>query len=131
MTALEPGLTGEARMIVAVGNTAMEAGSGSVPVFATPMLVALMENAAINALEGKLATGLSTVGTKVSIAHTAATPLGMTVIARAELMEVDGKRLLFNVTAEDDKGPVGEGSHERFIVDLDKFLARVEEKKSR
>ncbi len=129
MGALEPGLAGEAKMVVAVGNTAMEVGSGSVPVFATPMLVALMENSAINALEGKLQEGQTTVGSKVEITHTAPTPIGMTVTARAELLEVDGKRLLFNVTAVDNTGPVGHGQHERFIINLEKFLAKVEEKK--
>lgn len=129
MSELQPGIAGESKMTVAVGNTAIEVGSGSVPVFATPMLVALMENAAINALAGKLAEGMSSVGTKVEVAHTAATPLGMTVTARAELLEVDGKRLLFKVTAVDEAGPVGEGRHERFIIDLGKFFDRVETKK--
>jgi fluoroacetyl-CoA thioesterase len=129
VSAIEPGIAGEAKMVVAVGNTAIEVGSGSVPVFATPMLVALMENSAINALAGKLPEGQTTVGTKVEIAHTAATPLGMTVTARAELIEVDGKRLLFNVTAVDDTGPVGHGQHERFVINLERFLAKVEEKK--
>jgi predicted thioesterase len=129
MSELQPGIAGESKMTVAVGNTAIEVGSGSVPVFATPMLVALMENAAINALAGKLAEGMSSVGTKVEVAHTAATPLGMTVTARAELLEVDGKRLLFKVTAVDEAGPVGEGRHERFIIDLGKFFDRVEAKK--
>lgn len=125
---LQIGLTGEAVMAVAVGNTAVEVGSGSVPVFATPMLVALMENAAINALEGHLPEGQTTVGTKVEVAHTAATPIGMTVTARAELVEADGKRLLFKVTAADNAGPVGQGVHERFVVDLEKFLARVNQR---
>ncbi len=129
MNGVQPGIAGEAKMTVAVGNTAIEVGSGSVPVFATPMLVALMENAAINALAGRLAEGMSSVGTKVEVAHTAATPLGMTVTARAELLEVEGKRLLFKVTAEDEAGPVGEGRHERFIIDLARFLDRVETKK--
>jgi predicted thioesterase len=127
---LEIGLSGEAVMAVAKRNTAIEVGSGSVPVFATPMLVALMENAAINALKEKLPAGQTTVGSKVNIAHTAATPLGMTVTARAELVELDGRRLLFNVTAVDDSGPVGQGTHERFIVDLAKFLAKVDQKKA-
>lgn len=122
------GLKGEASVTVVQGNTALEIGSGSVPVFATPMLVALMENAAINALVGELADGQTTVGTNVDVAHTAATPIGKKITARAELVEIDGRRLKFNVTAEDDFGSVGSGTHERFIVNLEKFLARVKEK---
>lgn len=125
---LKAGLTGQAAVAVAKGNTAMEVGSGSVPVFATPMLVALMENAAINALAGRLEEGQTTVGTKVEIAHTAATPIGMTVTAQAELVEADGRRLVFHVSAADDAGPVGSGTHERFIVDVAKFLERVKQK---
>ncbi|GFP21845.1 fluoroacetyl-CoA thioesterase [Candidatus Hakubella thermalkaliphila] len=117
-------------MEVVAGNTASEVGSGSVPVFATPMLVALMESAAIDALRDKLPAGQSTVGTKVEIVHTAATPLGMTVTARAELVEVDGRRLVFTVSAQDEAGPVGEGRHERFTIDLEKFMSRVEKRKS-
>lgn len=122
---MQVGYTGSATMTVAEGNTAIEVGSGSVPVFATPMLVALMENAAINALREHLPEGQTTVGTKVDVAHTAATPIGMTVTARAELVGVDGRRLTFTVTAEDEAGPVGQGTHERFVVNLETFLDRV------
>ncbi|MCL5982304.1 MAG: thioesterase family protein [Firmicutes bacterium] len=125
----EKGLRGEAAVQVAAGNTAKEVGSGSVPVFATPMLVALMESAAINALQGRLPEGQTTVGTKVDVSHTAATPVGMTVTAQAELLEADGRRLLFAVMAQDEAGLVGEGRHERFIVDTDKFLSRAEKRK--
>jgi fluoroacetyl-CoA thioesterase len=127
---LKAGLTGEASMKVAAGNTAIEVGSGSVPVFATPMLVALMENAAINAVQGDLPPGQTTVGIKVDIAHTAATPIGKTVTARAELTVVDGRRLIFAVSAVDESGSVGHGTHERFTVDLEKFLAKVKAKQS-
>ena len=128
MKEINPGLTGEAKTTVSEANTAINVGSGNVAVFATPMLVALMENAAINALKGSLSEGEGSVGTKVDIAHTAATPPGMTVTARAELVEVDRKRLVFEVSAEDDNGPIGQGRHERFIVNLAKFMARAEEK---
>lgn len=128
---LKKGLRGEAKMKVAAGNTAMDVGSGSVPVFATPMLVALMESAAIAALRGSLPEGQTTVGTRVEIVHTAATPVGMTVTARAELLAVEGRRLVFGVWAEDEAGPVGEGRHERFIVDFDKFTARALERSKR
>ncbi len=126
---LNTGLTGEAGMEVRVGNTAVEVGSGSVPVFATPMLVAIMENAAINAIKDHLPPGMSSVGTRVDCRHTAATPIGMKVTARAELVEVDRKRLLFKVEAFDEQEKVGEGQHERFLIDLEKFLGRSEEKK--
>jgi predicted thioesterase len=126
---LVKGLRGEATVTVSAGNTAKEVGSGSVPVFATPMLVALMESAAIKALQGRLPEGQTTVGTKVEISHTAATPVGMTVTAQAELVEADGRRLVFDVMAQDEAGLVGEGRHERFIVETEKFLSRAEKRK--
>jgi len=126
---LERGLRGEATVKVSAGNTAQEVGSGSVPVFATPMLVALMESAAIAALQGRLQEGQTTVGTRVEVAHTAATPVGMTVTAQAELVEVDGRRLVFDVMAQDEAGLVGEGRHERFIVEQAKFLSRADQRK--
>ncbi len=123
---LKPGLTGTTEMTVKVGNTAKEVGSGSVAVFATPMLVAIMENAAINALKGNLPEGSTTVGMDVNIKHLAATPLGMKVVAKAELLEVDGRRLSFRVEAYDDVEKVGEGTHQRFILDQEKFMAKAE-----
>lgn len=126
---IQTGLIGKAVLEVAEENTAIAVGSGSVPVFATPMLVAIMENAAINALGGILPAGQSTVGTKIDVAHTAATPIGMTVSASAQLIEVDGRRLVFRIVAEDETGPVGVGTHERFIIDLEKFMAKVHAKK--
>ena len=129
MTNLEPGLTGKAERVVSGADTALEIGSGSVPVFATPMLVALMECAAINSLGSLLPEGLTTVGTKIDISHTAATPVGMTVTAQARLLEVDRKRLVFEVSAEDGSGEVGKGRHERFIVDKEKFISRARGKK--
>ncbi|HAI21499.1 MAG TPA: thioesterase [Clostridiales bacterium UBA8153] len=111
-----------------VGNTALEVGSGGVPVFATPMLVALMEGAAVRAVQGRLPPGQITVGTRVEIWHTSATPLGMTVTAEAHLEQIDGRKLVFRVSASDSAGPVGHGYHERFIVDQAKFLAKAGEK---
>ena len=128
MTNLEPGLTGKADRVVTRADTALEIGSGSVPVFATPMLVALMESAAINSLGKQLPEGQTTVGIKIDISHTAATPVGMTVTAQARLLEVDRKRLVFEVSAEDGSGEVGKGRHERFIVDQEKFISRAGEK---
>jgi predicted thioesterase len=126
---LEKGLRGEATVTVSAGNTAKEVGSGSVSVFATPMLMALMESAAIKALQGRLPEGQTTVGTRAEISHTAATPVGMTVTAQAELVEADGRRLVFDVMAQDEAGLVGEGRHERFIVETEKFLSKAEKRK--
>ena len=125
---LEPGLKGSAEMTVAVGNTAKEVGSGSVAVFATPMLVAILENAAINALEGKLPAGSTTVGMEIAIKHLAATPVGMVVKAEAFLEEVEGRRLTFRVEAHDQVEKVGEGRHVRFIVNAEKFMAKASQK---
>ena len=129
MDKLKPGLAGQAQTTVTEANTAIKVGSGSVPVFATPMLVALMETAAINSIDSLLAEGMTTVGTKIEISHTAATPVGMSVTAHARLVEADRKRLVFEVSAEDGSGEIGKGRHERFVVDLDKFISKAKEKK--
>ena len=97
--------------------------------FATPYMIALMENAACNAIADGLEEGQSSVGTKLDVSHDAATPVGMHVTARAELVEIDRRRLVFRVTAEDDAGPIGQGTHERFLIMADKFLAKAEAKK--
>ena len=115
--------------IVTPENTAAAVGSGALPVFATPYMIALMENAACNAIADGLEEGQSSVGTKLDVSHDAATPVGMHVTARAELVEVDRRRLVFRVTAEDDAGPIGQGTHERFLIMADKFLAKAEAKK--
>ena len=106
---------------------ASSVGSGIVDVYATPMMIALMENAACNAIADGLEEGQSSVGTKLDVSHDAATPVGMHVTAKAELVEVDRRRLVFRVTAEDDAGPIGQGTHERFLIMADKFLAKVDE----
>ncbi len=126
---LERGLKGRAETRVVAENTAIEIGSGSVEVFATPMLVALMEEAAINALRDKLPPGHTTVGTHIDISHLAATPKGMTVQAAAELTEVAGKRLTFQVEAYDSREKVGEGTHRRFLLEQERFMEKVEGKR--
>lgn len=125
---LAPGLVGEAETIVTEANMASAVGSGGVDVFSTPMLIALMEAAAFRAVQHYLKTGETTVGTVVNVQHLAATPGGMTVRAVAYLQEVHGKRLVYRVEAFDDKEKVGEGQHERFIVNLERFIARVVQK---
>ena len=122
---LQPGLVGTASIVVIPANTAQALGSGTVPVFATPALVALLEQAAVNALAGALAPGSISVGTRIDVSHTAATPLGMTVSATATLVEVDGRRLRFDVSARDAMESVAEGVHERVVVDEQRFVARV------
>ena len=129
-TNLSIGLTGEKREIVSNDNTAIKHGSGNLPVYATPAMVALMEGACVNAVAPYLGDGLSTVGIDLKIKHTAATPVGMTVRAVGELVEIDGKRLLFTVKAFDDKEQIGSGTHERFIIAAEKFFQKAEAKKA-
>jgi len=122
--ALEPGMTGEATTTVVYENTAAHVGAGGVEVFATPMMIALMENAAWRAVANGLEEGYVTVGTLVNVRHLAATPLGQQVRATAELVEIDRRRLVFKVEAYDELQKIGEGFHERFIVHLERFLKK-------
>lgn len=123
-----PGLAGEAESVVSPANMASAVGSGGVDVFSTPMMIALMEAAAFQAVQEHLGPGESTVGTLVNIRHLAATPGGMRVRAVARLTLVEGKRLLFTVEAFDEKERIGEGQHERFVVHLSRFMERVAQK---
>lgn len=126
---LEIGIKGRADTVVTPQNTADAVGSGLVPVFATPYMVALMENAAVNALTPHLEEGQGSVGTHLDISHDAATPIGMKVWAEAELIELSGKALTFSVTAYDEAGVIGKGTHNRFIISVEKFLAKAAKKK--
>ena len=126
---LSVGSKGRAEPLVTEDKTAAAVGSGLVPVFATPYMVALMENAAVNAVQAGLEAGQGTVGTRLEVTHDAATPVGMKVWAEAELTAVDGKKLTFTVRAFDEAGPIGGGTHERFIITVDRFLAKAEAKK--
>lgn len=128
--AISVGMKGRAETAVVFENTAAAVGSGLLPVFATPMMVALMENAAVNALEGRLAEGEGSVGTRIDVTHDAATPVGMKVWAEAELTAAEGRALTFTVCAFDESGPIGKGLHQRFIIDNERFMAKVERKKS-
>ncbi|EHL06475.1 hypothetical protein SDC9_20107 [bioreactor metagenome] len=120
------GVKGRAEKIVDQTNTAKTMGSGSLDVFATPALVAMMEEAAVSALN--LGEEQSSVGVSLDIKHTAATPLGMKVWADAELIEVDRRRLVFKLEAYDDKELIGSGTHERFIIDVEKFMIKTQAK---
>ena len=123
-----PGLRGEAELVVGEEHTALSVGSGRVHVFATPLMIALMEQAAVAATEEALAPGQQTVGVHLDVRHVAATPLGMRVTARAELTKVEGRMLTFKVTAVDEKEPIGEGTHQRSIIDAERFSARMQAK---
>ncbi len=125
---LVTGLRGEKEITVTFEVTAAKYGSGGVEVLATPAMIALMEGAAFETVQSQLPEGYSSVGTRVDIEHLAATPLGMKVKAVAELQQVEGKKLIFSVEARDEKELVGRGTHERYIIQSDKFLARVESK---
>ena len=119
------GLKGRSETVVTEHNTADAVGSGLVPVFATPYMIALMENAASTSLLPYLAADEGTVGTHLDVAHTSATPIGMKVWAEAELTAVDGRALTFAVTAYDERGPIGKGIHHRFIIQNEKFMAKT------
>jgi fluoroacetyl-CoA thioesterase len=131
VSALQPGLTGQASAIVTADNTARALGSGNVDVYSTPAMIALLEAAAINALDGHLDDGQTSVGTRLDVNHTSATPIGMAVKASATLKEVDGQRLVFEVSASDEVEVIGEGIHERFIVDRERFEQRVRDKQAK
>ncbi len=124
---LHVGMRGEAALVVGDEHTAATFGAGGVRVFGTPVMIGLMENAAWRLVQPELAEGETTVGTLVNVRHLAATPVGGHVVATAELVEIDGRRLVFRVTARDDRQLIGEGTHERFRVMLDRFLARLAE----
>lgn len=126
--ALEVGLKGTMEITVEHKDTAAAFGSGDVLVLATPMMVTLMENAALKAVQPELEAGLTTVGTHLDVSHKAATPMGMKAMAEAELIEIKGKKLIFKVTARDEKEIIGEGTHTRYIVETEKFLAATREK---
>lgn len=123
------GMKGRAETMVTPENTAAAVGSGLVPVFATPAMIALMENAAVNAVQETLEEGQGTVGTLLNVSHDAATPVGMKVWAEAEVTAVEGRKLTYTVTAFDEAGPIGKGEHQRFIIQADRFLAKAQAKK--
>ena len=122
------GMKGEVSTEVERADTAAEVGSGSLLVYATPCMVALMEGAACEALEGAVPEGKTTVGTELNIQHLSATPVGMAVRAEAEVTALEGNFITFQVTAYDEAGKIGEGVHKRCIVTTQKFLDRTYDK---
>jgi fluoroacetyl-CoA thioesterase len=125
MRDVKPGLVGTVSWEATAQHSAEAWGSGAVPVFSTPSLVGVLEAAAMNALHGHLDEGDTTVGTRIDIEHTAATPIGDTIRAEARLVEVEGRKLVFEVDARDSVQAIGRGRHERFVVSRDRFLAKL------
>ena len=124
------GIEGRAETVAGPGNLASDLGSGFVDVFSTPMMIGLMETAAGTSVEPLVGEGKTTVGVRVDIRHLAATPSGMRVVAKSRLVKVDGKILTFEIWAEDERERIGEGIHERAIIDRARFVQKVEAKKA-
>jgi len=122
---LVPGIRLTTTMTVGENDTAAVYGSGLHDVLSTPAMIALMEQTAMKAVEACLNEGEGTVGTEVNVKHLKATPLGKVVTCTATLTGVNGRRLQFHVEASDDTGKIGEGTHERFIIENDKFIAKI------
>jgi predicted thioesterase len=122
---LSTGTTGHQEITVQQSDTASHYGSGLIEVFATPALVALMEKTAQLSVQDQLPEGFITLGTEISTTHVKATPVGLKVFCESVLESVDGKKLLFRVTARDEKGLIGEGTHRRYIVDAEKFIEKL------
>ena len=123
------GTKGRAESLVTNDNTAIAAGSGTLPVFATPWMAALMEQASQTSLQPYLSEDENSVGTHLAIDHLSATPVGMKVWAESEVTAVDGRKVCLNVAAYDEAGLIGKGTHERFIIAKDRFLAKAQAKK--
>jgi len=128
MTDIHPGLTGGASLTVAEEHTAPRVGSGRVHVLATPVMINLIEAAALEAVERLLPAGHQSLGTLLNVRHIAATPVGMRVTAQAEVIAVDGRTIRFRVEARDERELIGEGEHERVVVNVAKFDQRVQRK---
>ena len=126
---LTPGIKGKQTVTVTHEQTAAHYGSGALEVFATPAMIALLEETAWKSVQPYVGAGLGTVGTRVDVRHLAATPLGMQVTCESELIEIDRRRLVFKVDVFDESGKIGEGTHERFVIQNDKFFAAANAKK--
>lgn len=128
MDELKTGIKNRRELTVTINETAASAGSGGQPVFSTPHMIGLMELTAWSSVEPYMEEGRSTVGTHLDVSHLSASPIGAHIVCESELIEIDRRKLVFKVTAFDDAGPIGGGTHERFIIDIDKFMERVEAK---
>ncbi len=125
---IAPGLQGTVELVVAEEHTAPSIGSGKVRVLATPVMINLIEAAALKAIEHLLQPGYQSLGTHLDVHHVAATPVGMRARAMAEVTKVDGRTVMFRVEARDEKDLIGHGTHERVVVNVAKFDARVQKK---
>jgi len=119
------GLTNRMEIMVDKTNVAGAVGSGSIDVFATPQMINLMEKCCSYSVAPYMEQGFTTVGTIVNVSHLSATPIGMKVWCESTLTQIDGKKLVFDVKAYDENGIIGEGTHERFIINIEKFMART------
>lgn len=128
MDALKAGLRGNAELVVGDEHTAPRVGSGRVRVLATPVMINLIEAAALEAVERLLPPGHQSLGTVLNVRHIAATPVGMRVTAMAEVLEVEGRTIRFRVEARDERELIGDGTHERVVVNVAKFDQRVQRK---
>lgn len=126
---VELGIKGHQETIVTKDNVATNVGSGLVQVFATAMMIALMERAATLSIEPALEPGEGSVGIRVDVSHCSATPIGMRVWADTEVIDIDRRKITFSVKAYDECGLIGEGTHERFIINNAKFMAKTQSKK--
>ena len=127
---LEIGIKGQVEFIAEESGSAKIMGSGALDVLATPKMIAMLEKAAWESVQPYLEDGCGTVGTLMNVTHDAATPLGMKVRCTSELVQVEGKKLVFKVEAFDEKGHIGGGMHERFIVNNEKFQSKTDGKKN-
>lgn len=126
MEKLKVGLEGDSNHIVEKNDTAAVFGSGNIHVYATPMMIGLMENASMKVVDSYLEEGYSTVGIHVDVKHIGATPIGMKVKAKSKLVKIEGKKLFFDVEAYDEDKKIGEGSHTRYIINVKDFLEKIE-----
>ena len=123
------GIKGKQEIIVNESNSAKTLESGTLDVFATPAMIALMEKTAWMSVVDELDEGCGTVGIRLNVSHSAPTPFGMKVTCESELTGIDGRKLIFHVKAYDEKGVIGEGTHERFIIQNEKFQKKANSKK--
>lgn len=128
LSKMKPGLKGHTQILVGVEHTAPSIGSGKVPVLATPVMINVIEAAALAAVEHLLPVGHQSLGIHLDVRHFAATPIGMHVHASAELIAVEGRTLSFRVEAHDDREPIGGGSHQRVVVNVTRFDERIQRK---
>ena len=125
---MEVGMKHTITEIVTIEKTAENVGSGLLPVYATPAMIALMEKCASECVAPYIEEGKSSVGTSLQVKHLAASPVGITITCTATLTEIDGRRLAFSLPVSDEKGPISEGTHERFVIDVERFMAKCQSK---